>query len=360
MSGRSILVATIAVAAVAALVIVPAHSLAGAPPPTRDAELERGLRRAVTAVRPSMVTIVGGAMRPAGFGAVVGDGLVLASDHVGFQPDGSGHRVVDGEGAVHELTVRARSVDDGVALLEVPGLVGKVAALDLELAAALPLPVRRGSLVASVGTSGRPVAAGMVSVLGRTISGQESFAPVPIRGMRADGQGPRRTELAYHPSVLQHDTLLSHGELGSVLVSSSGIPVGLNTSNVLHGISFAIDVHRIAEILPLLRAGEDIPAKERGFLGVATYPASVELLDALEVDGGVVVSRVMPGHAAGRGGILVGDLLLAVDGEAILDHTTLVQEISARHPGSRVEIRLAREGRILDVPLPIGSTSWRR
>ena len=60
---------------------------------------------------------------------------------------------------------------------------------------------------------------------------------------------------------------------------------------------------------------------------------------------GIIVSSVQPGSAAEKAGIKGGDIILAINGEAIEDRNVLRNKVAGTMPGSEVKIRILREGR---------------
>lgn len=84
-----------------------------------------------------------------------------------------------------------------------------------------------------------------------------------------------------------------------------------------------------------------------GFLGVSTTPLSPELrahFGAPE-DAGVMISQIVEDSAAFRAGLLVGDIITAVDGESIDSSMALLHSIRAREEGESVTVDLLRDGR---------------
>lgn len=322
------------------------------------------MRPALRKARASVIEILDASSRRVAFGVVVGKGEVLTSAHTSLR--GKGMSVRDRDGRHHELEILGIDGNEHLTLLSVPTLpelpqvvfFAPHSASTPKGAPPARNAARRGGLVLSVGSGSRAVAAGMISAVDRTITGQERFEPVPIRGVSSQGRGPVRTPVQFHPHVIQHDSLLQLNELGSILLAGDGTVLGLNVSNVLHGISYAVPADRVARSLPALRQGRSVAGKPRGFLGVRTRPAPVWLLRSLEVPGAVIVEEVLPGQAAKRAGLQAGDVLISMDGQAILDFSDLVQWISACEPGQTVRLELARSGRIIDVPVKIGSTEW--
>ena len=76
-------------------------------------------------------------------------------------------------------------------------------------------------------------------------------------------------------------------------------------------------------------------------LGVVIEPASS--------GSGLVVMNVSPGSNAERSGIRQGDLLLAIDGEALADNIHLVYTLKRKHPGDHVVLQVKRDGKTVKV-----------
>jgi len=90
-------------------------------------------------------------------------------------------------------------------------------------------------------------------------------------------------------------------------------------------------------------------------LGVELVETTVELREHLGGgdDEGVLVSKVLEGTPAERGGIRVGDLILSVDGESVSSVDELRAALADKQ-GESFPVRVAREGRVvtIDVKIP--------
>jgi S1-C subfamily serine protease len=89
-------------------------------------------------------------------------------------------------------------------------------------------------------------------------------------------------------------------------------------------------------------AYEDLP--QRGTtLGVILAPAPTER--------GLAVKTVAPGSNAERAGLQAGDLLLAIDGEALVDTFDLIYALKQKQPDSSGLLRIERQGQTLNVDI---------
>jgi S1-C subfamily serine protease len=320
----------------------------------RDEALTRALTPATTPVHRSMVEIVLPRHGRLAYGLVTGPGEVLTSGHLGGL---RGVLVRDQDGNLYSCRLRAADGNNDLLLLEVPRLPEDLPAARLDRTGP---PPEAGRFAISVGPSPTPVAVGLVSATGRTISGRETFRPIIIRGFTPSQDRVNRTALRYLPEVIQHDSPLHLTELGSALVDSRGRLLGLNVSNVLRGTSYAIPRATLQLVVPILREGQSISTKARGFLGIETRPAPLPLLERLGVEGAVVVRGVLPDTPADQAGIAPGDVILSVGDRAILDYLDLVQSISAREPGEPVDFTISRDDAIRTVRVELMGVDWRR
>jgi len=197
-----------------------------------------------------------------------------------------------------------------------------------------------GDYVAAIGNPfglGQTVTTGIVSALGRHT------------GINGDG----------YEDFIQTDASINPGNSGGALVDFNGSLVGINSSIISPaggnvGIGFAVPINMaMAVVNQLIEFGEI----RRGLLGVRITdltPDVVEALD-LQVSVGAVVSSVEPGSPAEKGGIEAGDIIVAVDGTAIVDASDLRNTIGLTRAGSEVEIGLIRENHRLNYDITIGN-----
>ncbi len=90
----------------------------------------------------------------------------------------------------------------------------------------------------------------------------------------------------------------------------------------------------------------------RGYLGVAV---TMTKGDEEKGDGQqVVVQEVAPGKPAGKAGIKVGDVILAIDGQKIERPGDLQEVVAGKAPGSKVKIALLREQKPLHLTVVLG------
>ncbi|MBI5141181.1 MAG: DegQ family serine endoprotease [Nitrospirae bacterium] len=171
-----------------------------------------------------------------------------------------------------------------------------------------------------------------------------------------------------YEDFIQTDAAINPGNSGGAMVNARGELVGINTaifstSGGYQGIGFAIPSNMARMVMDqLLKRGEVV----RGWLGVAIQPVTAELARqfGLASESGVIVSDVIAGSPAEKAGMKRGDVIISMNGSPVDQPNTLRNIVAAMPPGSRIGLKLVREGReqVLDVSLgelgkgPLAST----
>ena len=189
--------------------------------------------------------------------------------------------------------------------------------------------LRVGDIVVAIGNPfglGQTVTSGIVSALGRTGLGIEGYE-----------------------DFIQTDASINPGNSGGALVNLRGELIGINTaivgaSGANVGIGFAIPSNMAQAVMAqLIEYGE----VRRGQLGVVVQDLSPELAQAfgLQLSGGAVVARVVPGSPAEEAGLRSGDVVTAVNGQAVRNASVLRNVIGMLRVGSKVRLDIVRDGR---------------
>ncbi|MFQ6075041.1 MAG: S1C family serine protease [Candidatus Bathyarchaeia archaeon] len=144
-------------------------------------------------------------------------------------------------------------------------------------------------------------------------------------------------------SLVQTDAAINPGNSGGPLVDVQGRVVAINTAIIPYaqGIGFAIPINSARKCTnEIISHGSMI----RPWLGVSglTVTREVSAYYGLPADGGVLVTRVIPGSPADRAGIVAGDIVLEFAGAATNSIEGLVKEIQKRKFGERVGILILR------------------
>ncbi len=154
--------------------------------------------------------------------------------------------------------------------------------------------------------------------------------------------------------VIQTDAAINPGNSGGPLLDSAGRLIGVNTaiyspSGGSSGIGFAVPVHEVNSVVPLLiRHGRLI----RPGLGISLAPK--RLADEFGL-AGVPVLKVQPGSTAAKaglrgvsqvqGGMILGDCILAVDGKKVHDYKEFRDLLEQHEVGNTVVLTILRNGK---------------
>ncbi len=317
---------------------------------------------------PGVVTVV--SVLPDS-GGVGGSGKGLGS---GFVVDARGeiatnaHVVTDGEGdAIRKADEVYVAFADGN---QVPArIVGYDANADVALLRIDPAglrlrPLRLGSArdlrvgspVAAIGSPfGEPqsLSVGVVSATDRQITSLTGF------------------EIA---GAIQTDAAINRGNSGGPLVNAAGDVLGINsqiqtTSGGGEGVGYAVPADTVRRTLAALRRDGKV---DYAYLGVSTTPVYPQLARHFElpVTRGAWVQDVVAGGPAARAGLRAGgdarrfqartvtdggDIITAVDGTRLSDENALGVALLGRRPGTKVTLRVYRDGRPRDVAVTLGT-----
>jgi len=195
-----------------------------------------------------------------------------------------------------------------------------------------------GDFVVAIGNPfglGQTVTSGIVSALGRTGLGIESYE-----------------------DFIQTDASINPGNSGGALVNLRGELVGINTailsrSGANIGIGFAIPTNMVQKIKNQLITHGEI---RRGRLGVYIQDLTPELAKAFDIkqQKGAVVSRVATGSSAEKAGILEGDIVISLDKKEIKNAATLRNTVGLLPIGQKVKLGIIRDSKKIFITAVIG------
>ncbi len=145
---------------------------------------------------------------------------------------------------------------------------------------------------------------------------------------------------------IQTDAAINFGNSGGPLINSRGEVVGINSaiSAKASSIGFALPINQAVAVLPQLKATGRVT---RGFIGVTLTDVTPALQKALglTVADGAMVQDVTPRSPAERAGLRAYDVIVEVEGRRVVSNQELIQDISARQPGTVAALDVLREGR---------------
>jgi len=155
-----------------------------------------------------------------------------------------------------------------------------------------------------------------------------------------------------YEDYIQTDAAINRGNSGGPLVNMKGEVIGI-TSNMLApnptggniGIGFAIPSNMAKKVVTQLKEKGRVI---RGWLGVTivSQPIDQDYQKALNLKSrkGAVINDVTPGSPAEKAGIKQYDVVTEVNGKVVESPTDLRMKIADIQPGTKVEIKLVRDG----------------
>lgn len=151
------------------------------------------------------------------------------------------------------------------------------------------------------------------------------------------------------------DLVLHSGAVGGPLVDAHGHVLGINNSGLSRGVELTIPVSTVDRVVQQLLEKGHIG---RGYLGLGMYaiPLPLELTSALNqsIDSGLIVVSVEPQGPGSNAGVLLGDIIVAVDGKAVGNVRHLQAFLEPESVGKSVSVSLIRSGKPLVVNVTIG------
>jgi serine protease Do len=197
---------------------------------------------------------------------------------------------------------------------------------------------RVGDWVIAVGNPfglGGTVTAGIVSARGRDI-----------------GSGP-------YDDFLQIDAPVNHGNSGGPTFNAEGEVVGVNTaifspSGGSVGIGFAIASDVVKNVVQQLK---DTGSVTRGWIGVQIQSVTPDLADNLGLKNaaGALVAEAQKDSPAASADVKSGDVITAVDGEAVADPHDLARRIAALGPKKTAKLSIVRDGSTMTIDVTLGT-----
>lgn len=161
----------------------------------------------------------------------------------------------------------------------------------------------------------------------------------------ATGRNDLRSLL--YEDFIQTDAAINAGNSGGALINANGDLIGINARNLesirgAQNIGFAIP---IALALSVMNQIIDYGSVRRGWLGAKfTDIRPTSMSDGSMVRRGIGVQEVTRDGPAWNAGIRDGDVILALDGDPLIDASRFLLAISQRNPGSEVELDVMRDG----------------
>jgi S1-C subfamily serine protease len=143
------------------------------------------------------------------------------------------------------------------------------------------------------------------------------------------------------------------GFSGGPLVDAAGFVRGLNTSAMSRGTSITITTLTVRKVVEAVLSHGKV---RRGYLGIGAQPVRLpaNLSQQLEQEIGLMLVSVEANSPAEKGGLLLGDILVALDDDPVQVIDELLMQLNSDRVGKEVTVRVIRGGQLQDVKLTVG------
>src|SRR5689334_23330834 len=167
---------------------------------------------------------------------------------------------------------------------------------------------------------------------------------------------------ATYEDFIQTDAAINHGNSVGALLNSRGELVGINTgiyseSGGYQGIGFAVPSNLARRVVGDLMKYGDVRRGSIGYIGIEKLTPQLAEEFGINNTNGALVSRMMRTSEAYEAGLRPGDVIVAFNGTPIDDPSQLQRVISDSKIGSTATLKVLRNGRSVDVKLPIVSSA---
>jgi S1-C subfamily serine protease len=248
------------------------------------------------------------------------DGFVLTNSHVVHHADSI--RVTLSEGRHFQAELIGDDPDTDLAIVRINGSNLRPAPLGDSQ------KIRVGQLVIAIGNPYGfqcTVTSGVVSALGRSLRS--------MSGRLID-------------NIIQTDAALNPGNSGGPLVTSRGEVIGVNTAVILpaQGICFAIAINTVKYVAArLIKEGRI----RRSYIGLGGQNVILQRrmvrFHRLTVESGVQVVSVEANSPAEKAGVMIGDVIVALDNEPISSIDDLHRMLTEEKVGVRSRLTVLRK-----------------
>lgn len=258
------------------------------------------------------------------------DGYLLTNNHVVAEADEILVALRDGREALAELIGTDPETDLAVLKINLPDLPAvTISQTDQQ---------KTGDVVMAIGNPfglGQTVTMGIISATGRNQLGLNTYE-----------------------DFIQTDAAINQGNSGGALIDARGQLIGINTaifsqSGGSQGIGFAIPATLALNVMEqIIERGRVI----RGWLGVEVQPLTNDLAESFGLiqAEGIVVSGLYRNGPAWAAGLRPGDVILKIDGVAIVHGRHAMNQVARAKPGAKVELDVLRSGEAMTFTAEVG------
>ncbi|NIW45546.1 MAG: PDZ domain-containing protein [candidate division Zixibacteria bacterium] len=167
--------------------------------------------------------------------------------------------------------------------------------------------------------------------------------------------------------IIQTDAAINPGNSGGPLLDLNGEVIGVNRAirtntttadftPVNSGIGFAVSINIVKRVVPSLISEGSYSYPYLGISSFADIPLEAAEELGLERAVGALVTTVVPDGPADEAGVEVDDVILAIDGEEVLNFSEMLSYLFINtSPGDVVELEVFRAGETISLEMTLGA-----
>src|SRR5215510_13376225 len=288
-------------------------------------QLSRDLAAAVAGTAPGLVLTRGRRGRAAS-GTIIDPQFVVVSDHL-----------IDAD---HQVKIHTGTGEVAARV------VGRDAGTDLAL-----LQVDGATLTPASFATEIPAVGEVIVAVGRSWSGLVAYP-----GFVTQLSGPHHVWPGFRLEHAIHTTLEPFsGFSGGALVNTLGQVVGVSTSALERGRGIAIPMADVSRVVDGLKKHGRL---RRGYLGITSMPIGLPVRQRTEgAERGLLVTSVAADSPADRAQVLVGDILVAIDGTPAKRPDDLAAHLTGDRVGQVSVLHLVRGLQAVKLDVTVGERS---
>ena len=243
-------------------------------------------------------------------------------------------------------------------------LVGTAPQVDVAL---LQVDVAKDEIVPLVMGDSRSLEVGQkVLAVGNAVGLHNSLSVGVVSALQRS-MGETAVEL--EDALIQTDAAINPGNSGGPLLDSAGKVIGINDAIIerAQNIGFAIPIDLARSVIPdLIEMGHPY-RPVLGFSGSEITPSLAKLF-GLPVERGFLIEEVLPNSPGAEAGlraggrivmvsqkpyVLGGDIIVGVNGESFSAASQIAKSLLRSRPGQELRLQIYRQGRTMDVSVPL-------
>jgi S1-C subfamily serine protease len=155
---------------------------------------------------------------------------------------------------------------------------------------------------------------------------------------------------------IRTDAMPYHGFSGGALIDTQGAVLGITTTGLVNSATLAIPASIAWGIADALAQQGFI---KRGYLGISSQLVQLPQTQRAgrSQEHGLLIVQVDEKSPAQKGGLLLGDILVAIDGRLLKDTEDLRSSLTGDRVGKAIPIEVIRGGTLQTLQVTVGQRS---